>query len=192
MSLLLTNALKPILEELKLPDCTLSIKSGILTVTGPCGQQLFTIPGFNQTTLRKAEIPLAIDLVEKFLTNNLDLITKFFELRKETKEMTVKINSEKVRLQAIGYNISSSTYGPLPTFNVYKNTEFGSINFNTKTMSINSISFNETAMTLKKALKLVPTYEEQMTKDFALFAVSTELLKQLNEVTTKLAACTAY
>lgn len=46
MSLLLTNAVKPILADLKLPDCTLSIKSGILTVTGTCEQQLFTIPAF--------------------------------------------------------------------------------------------------------------------------------------------------
>ena len=106
MSLLLTSSIKPILEELNLPDCSLSIKVGNLVLTGPCGQQLFTIPGFNQTTLRKAEIPLAIELVTVFLTKNIELIRSFFSLRQARKTQLEHLPVLKTKLQADNYSIS--------------------------------------------------------------------------------------
>ena len=143
MSLLLTSSIKPILEELNLPDCSLSIKVGNLVITGPCGQQLFTIPGFNQTTLRKAEIPLAIELVTVFLTKNIELIRSFFLLRQARKAQLDHLPTLKTKLQADKYTFSQIGYGQCLDYNVYKSEDFGQVTMTTKDLRINYISLNK-------------------------------------------------
>lgn len=191
MSLLLTSSIKPILEDLNLPDCSLSIKASNLVLTGPCGQQLFTIPGFNQTTLKKAEVPLAIDLVTKFLTKNIELIKSFFSLRQLRKSQLEKLEVIKTELSKDKYSINKIGYGQYPEYSVVKYEDFGYVTLTTKDFKINTISINKTS-DLKKTLKLIPALEKQMQQDLAFFSEVDKVNTALEEATKNLASCTVY
>ena len=191
MSLLLTSRIKPLLEDLNLPDCTLNINAGNLVLTGPCGQHLFTIPGFNQTTLRKAEIPLAIDLVTVFLTKNIELIRTFFSLRQARKSQLDYLPILKTKLEADNYKISQTVYGPCPEYNVYKSEDFGQVTMTTKDLRISHISFNK-QVDLKKTIKLIPALEKQMQQDLLLFTEMNKTNVALEKTTETLASCTTY
>lgn len=191
MSLLLTSSIKSILEELNLPDCSLSIKVGNLVIIGPCGQQLFTIPGFNQTTLRKAEVPLAIELVTVFLTKNIELIRSFFSLRQARKAQLEHLPVLKTKLQADKYTFSQIGYGQYPEYNVYKSEDFGQVTMSTKDLRIDYISLNK-QVDLKKSLKLIPALEKQMQQDLLFFTEMNKVNLALEEATKTLASCTTY
>ena len=191
MSLLLTSSIKPILEDLNLPDCSLSIKVGNLVLTGPCGQQLFTIPGFNQTTLRKAEIPLAINLVTTFLNKNIELIRSFFSLRQVRKSQLDHLPALKVKLQADRYTLSQIGYGQSPDYNVVKTEDFGQVTMTTKDSRIAYITLNK-EIDLKKTLKLIPALEKQMQQDLLFFTEMNKVNLALEEATKTLASCTTY
>lgn len=191
MSLLLTSSIKPILEDLNLPDCSLSIKASNLVLTGPCGQQLFTIPGFNQTTLKKAEVPLAIDLVTQFLTKNIELIKSFFSLRQLRKSHLEKLGIIKTELSKGKYSINQTTYGQDPEYSVVKYEDFGYVTLTTKDFKINTISINKTS-DLKKTLKLIPALEKQIQQDLAFFSEVSKINTALEEATKNLASCTVY
>ena len=191
MSLLLSSSIKPILEELNLPDCSLSIKVGNLVLTGPCGQQLFTIPGFNQTTLRKAEIPLAIELVTVFLTKNIELIRAFFSLRQTRKAQLDHIQALKTKLKDDKYQISQRGYDQYPDYSVIKYEDFGHVAMSTKDFKLTTISLNKTA-DLKKSLKLIVALEKQMQQDLSYFNEVNKVNLALEEATKTLASCTTY
>ena len=192
MSLLLTFHIKPILEELGLPDCTLGVRSSNLVITGPCGQQLFIIPGFNQLTIKKTEIPIAIELVTKFLTTNVTIIKEFFELRQAKKTQLTQFEYLKEELQRTSkYSITQATYGNSPTYNVHKYEDFGYVIMKTNNFKIDYIHIKETA-DLKKTLKLIPALQKQMQQDLLFLSEMDKVSKKLDEVTKKLKSCTVY
>lgn len=191
MSLLLTSSIKPILEDLNLPDCSLNIKASNLVLTGPCGQQLFTIPGFNQTTLKKAEVPLAIDLVTNFLTKNIELIKSFFSLRQLRKSQLEKLEVIKTELSKDKYSINKIGYGQYPEYSIVKYEDFGYVTLTTTDFKINTISINKTS-DLKKTLKLIPALEKQMQQDLAFFSEVNKVNTALEEATKNLSSCTVY
>lgn len=91
MSISLRKACQPALDAANLPYVHVGVKNKVLTIVGPCGQPLVSISGieFDTNTPKKMEIPYALQLFERFLSEKAEDIATYLEAKKAFSELVL-------------------------------------------------------------------------------------------------------